>query len=346
MKKLLIVLMLLCCTAVTTSAVEFTAPVAPESAEQYMPDQQETFADGILYILKAAMKEFKPELAEVSGVCMSVIAITMLLGILGSISEHNKIIIRVISAVGIGVALLSPVNSMIRLGADTVTELTEYGKLLLPVMTAAVAAQGGVTSSAALYTGTVFFNALLCSVITRIIIPGVYIYLCLCIANNAFSQEILKKIRDFIKWGITWGLKWILYFFCGYMSITGVISGSVDASALKVTKLSISGMVPVVGGILSEASETVLVSAGLMKNSAGIYGIFAILAMCVRPFVEIGALYLLLKLTGAVCGVFANKSATELIQNFSTGMGFVLAMTGTICILLLVSIVCFMKGMS
>ena len=130
------------------------------------------------------------------------------------------------------------------------------------------------------------------------------------------------------------------------MSITGVISGTVDASALKATKLTITGMVPVVGGILSDASETILVSAGVMKSAAGVYGIFAILAVCVRPFVEIGALYLLLKLTGAVSSVFADKSATELIQSFSTGMGFVLAMTGTVCVLLLVSIVCFMKGMS
>ena len=346
MRKLLIASIIICCTVISASALNFTAPVAPESAEQYMPDEQETFAEGLLYILKSAITVLKPELAEVAGVCISVIALTLLMGILSSVTQQHKSVFHIISAVGIGVILLNPVNSMILLGENTVTELTEYGKLLLPVMTAAVAAQGGVTSSAALYTGTVFFNALLSTVIVKLIVPAVYIYLCLCIANNAFSQEMLKKIRDFIKWAITWGLKWILYIFCGYMSITGVISGTVDASALKATKLTISGMVPVVGSILSDASETILVSAGLMKSSAGVYGVFALLAVCVKPFVEIGALYLLLKLTGAVCSVFADKNSTELVQNFSTGMGFVLAMTGTVCILLLISIVCFMKGMS
>ena len=346
MRRILIVLLLICCTVISVSAMEFTAPAAPESAEKYMPDEQETFAQGLLFIIKTAIKELKPELAEVSSVCIPVIALSLLMGILNSITQENKTVFRLISAVSIGVILLNPVNSMVQLGANTVTELTEYGKLFLPVMTAAMAAQGGVTSSAALYTGTVFFNALLSSVIVKLIIPGVYIYLCLCIANNAFPQEMLKKMKDFLKWAITWGLKWILYIFCGYISITGVISGTVDASALKATKLTISGTVPVVGGILSDASETILLSAGLMKSSAGIYGIFTILAVCVRPFVEIGAIYLLLKLTGAVCSVFADKTSTELVQNFTTGMGFVLAMTGTVCILLLVSIVCFMKGMS
>ena len=147
-----------------------------------------------------------------------------------------------------------------------------------------------------------------------------------------------------MKWTMTWALKWVLYIFTGYIGITGVISGTVDASAIKAAKIGISGMVPVVGSILADASETILVSAGLMKNAAGIYGIFALLAMCVGPFLQIGAQYLLLKLTALVCDIFGYKPAGELIKDFSTGMGFVLAMTGTVCILLLISLTCFMKG--
>ena len=346
MRKWIIALVLVVCTVTSVAGMEFTAPEVPESAEQYMPEDQETFAQGLLYILKAAVTKLKPELRDVSRMCLSVIVLTLLLGIFSGFAQGSKTILRLVSSVAIGAVLLNPVNSMISLGANTVTELSEYGKLLLPVMTAAAAAQGGVTSSAALYTGTVFFTSILSFAITKLIIPGVYIFLCLCIANSAFSQEILKKSRDFVKWAITWGLKWVLYIFCGYMSITGVVSGTVDASTLKVTKLTISGMVPVVGKVLSDASETILVSAGLMKNAAGVYGIFAILALCVQPFVEIGALYLLLKFTSAVCGVFAEKSSCDLIRNFSTGMGFVLAMTGTVCLLLLISVVCFMRGMS
>ena len=138
----------------------------------------------------------------------------------------------------------------------------------------------------------------------------------------------------------------ILYIFTGYISITGVISGAVDASALKAAKLTISGAVPVVGSILSDATETILVSAGLMKSAAGVYGIFAFLAVCISPFLKIGAQYILLKVTCAVCNTFDCKSAVTLVESFSSGMGFVLAMTGTVCILLLVSVVCFMKGMN
>ena len=339
-------MMLLCSLAFPAHATEIAAPTAPEAAHPYMPEENESFADGLWFIVKQAISAFEPELASASGICLSVTSAALLLSILNSFAQEYEHKIQAVGAVIIGVLLLEPVNSMIQLGATTVEQLSDYAKLLIPVMTAAVASQGGLTSAAALYTGTVFFNTLLATIIAKLVVPALYIYLCLCIAECAVGQELLKKIRDFVKWLMTWCLKLVLYAFTGYISITGVISGTVDASALKAAKLTISGMVPVVGGILSDATETILVSAGTLKNAAGIYGIFAVLAICVSPFVKIGAQYLLLKLSGAFCHTFGSKTTMTLIQNFTTGMGFALAMTGTVCILLLISLVCFMKGMS
>lgn len=345
MRKFLLALLLLLVFIQPVSAMEFTAPSAPEAAQRYMPQENETFPEGLWYILRVAISDLRPEFAEASGVCLSLITIVLLISIVAGFSETSSGVLQLVGAVVVGLLLLEPANTLVSLGAKAVTELSEYGKLIIPVMTAAVAAQGGTTTSAALYTGTVFFNTLLTTFITRMLIPALYIYLCLCVANSALDQDMLKKARDFVKWLMTWSLKWVLYIFTGYISITGVISGTVDASALKAAKIGISGMVPVVGTILSDATETILVSAGLMKNAAGVYGIFAVLAVCIGPFLQIGVHYLLLKLTGSVCNVFGYKPAGDLVQDFSSGMGFVLAMTGTVGILLLISLVCFMKGL-
>ena len=155
---------------------------------------------------------------------------------------------------------------------------------------------------------------------------------------------MLKKFRDAVKWAMTWLLKIILYTFTGYISITGVVSGTTDAATLKAAKLTISGVVPVVGSILSDASEAVLVSAGTVKNAVGIYGLLAILAVWIGPFLRIGAHYLVLKALGIMCSVFEVKSVTELIGDFSTAMGLLLAMTGAVCLMLIISTICFMKG--
>jgi stage III sporulation protein AE len=100
----------------------------------------------------------------------------------------------------------------------------------------------------------------------------------------------------------------------------------------------------VVGGILSDASEAVLVSAGLVKNAVGVYGLIAIAAIAMGPFLRIGVHYLLVKLTATICNVFGTKNMTGLIEDFSSAMGLLLAMTGSVCLLLLISTVCFLKG--
>lgn len=344
MRKWIIFLLMAGILIMPVSAMEFTAPEAPGDIQEYMPDDQETFGEGLWYIIKTALFQLRPNLAVASGTCLSIIAVVLLIRIVSDFSNETNMTVRLVGAVAIGILLLQPVNSMVQLGVDTIQSVSEYGKLLLPVMTAALAAQGGTTSSAALYTGTVLFDTVLIRLIAGVLVPALYIFLCLCVAGCALEQDLLKKIRDFIKSFMTTCLKWVLYIFTGYIGITGVVSGTVDASVLKAAKLTISSAVPVVGGILSDASETILVSAGVMKNAAGVYGIFVVLAICVGPFLQIGIQYLFLKATAGICQMFGHKTSVTLVENFSVGMGFILAMTGAVCVMLLVSIVCFMKG--
>jgi stage III sporulation protein AE len=105
-------------------------------------------------------------------------------------------------------------------------------------------------------------------------------------------------------------------------------------------------MVPVVGGILSDASEAIVVGAGVMKGAVGVYGVLAITAIWLTPFVRIGVQYLMLKVVGAFCAGFDLKRSSGLIEDFASAMGLLLAMTGTVLVLLLVSTVCFMKAVT
>ena len=81
-----------------------------------------------------------------------------------------------------------------------------------------------------------------------------------------------------------------------------------------------------------------------MKNTAGMYGIIAVLALFLEPFLRIGIHYLVLKMTNLICGIFADKRISALIGDYSCAMGMLLAVTGAMCLLLLISTVCFMKG--
>lgn len=346
MKKLMIILLLLAMLPITANAMEFTAPQAPADAEKLMPEDSTSFSEDLWYIIRSAIPYLQPSVAEAGRIGLSLIVITLLISILQNISGASKHIVQLVGTIAIGVALFRPSNALIQVGVQTVKELNEYGKLLLPVMTAAMAAQGAPSTSAALYTGTVLFNTVLISGITKLIVPLLYIFLVISIANNCVGNEMLKNLQASTKGIMTWGLKAFIYIFSGYLTITGVVSGAADASAVKAAKLIISGSVPVVGKIISDASETILVSAGVMRSAAGVYGIVAIVAIFLVPFLKIGVQYLILKLTASVCSIFGAKESVSLIMDFSTIMGFILAIVGTVCLLLLISTVCLMKGIS
>ena len=337
-------ILLVLALAVPASAMDFTAPEVPQAGQSWMPDRTDSFGQGMLEILREAASALTPELAESGRTCFRLLAAALLLSLLRGAGGMSGRAVSLAGTVAVAGLLLQPTSSMIRLAAETVARLSDYGKLLLPVMTGAMAAQGGVTASAALYAGTAFFDAVLSAAVAGLLVPLIYFFLALSVANAALGEGLLQQLAGFVKWLVTWLLRLILYLFTGYLAVTGVVSGSADAAALRAAKLTISNMVPVVGGILADASETVLVSAGLMKNAAGIYGLLAVTAVWIGPFLKIGVLYLLLKLTGAVCGTLTDGGTARMIQDFSAAMGLLLAMTGTVSLLLMVSTVCFLKG--
>ena len=346
MRRLVILVILLMLIPRTVFATEYTVPQLPESAQEYMPANTESFADGLWYIIKNAIGNVQPIIAQASSQCLSCICIILLCSIVQGISGNAKSLIILAGTILISVVLLRPADNLIKISSETIREMTDYGNLLLPILTGALASQGAVGTSAALYAGTALFVGLLNKLITILVVPLIYIYCCLCICCCALAQPILEELKKFVKWLIVWLLKTVLYVFIGYMGITGVVSGTADAAAVKAAKLAISGAVPVVGGIIADASETILVSAGLVKSSVGVYGLLAFISILIGPFFKIAIPYLLLKMTGSVCMIFGVKEPSKLIQDFSGTMGMLLGMSGAVTLLLMISTVCFMKGIT
>lgn len=344
MRKCIILLIILLFTVFPVSAMEFNPPQVPDSGETVMPDSYDSFGAGLWYIIRKAMESIQPEFLEACGICLALVAVILLTSIVKIVAPNQGRVISVTGSVMVGCLLLRQSQTFVSLALEVIAELNGYGKLLLPVMATALAAQGGTTTSAALYGGTVIFNSILTSIITTAFVPAIYFFLSLSLGESATGNKMLKDIKNFMKWFMTWFLKISIYLFTGYLGITGVVSGTADAAAIKAAKLALSGFVPVVGGIISDASETILLSAGVMKSAVGIYGLLAITSLFIGPFLKIAIQYLLLKVTSAACRTISGKDDTVLIGDFSVAVGFLLAVICTIGVMLFVSTVCFMRG--
>ena len=327
----------------TAAAQELTPPSVSPEAELLMPEDTASFGKGLLTMLQKALPAFHGELRQGIRTGLSVFCCVLLVSILQSAGCAASAT-ELVGAVSVTCLMLGSSRSLIGLAAATAGELGEYSKLFLPVLATAASARGSVTSSAALCTGTLVFTAFLSSILKRILLPVIYLYLAASVAGCAIGEDMLKKTGEQIKKFFSWFLKSLLGVFLAYMSITGAVTGTADKTALKATKAAISTVVPVIGKNLADASEALLLSAELVKNFIGIYGIFAFFAIFLSPFLKIAVHYLILKGVSALCGMVGSKRLGQLTEDFSSAMGLLLGMIGAMCALSIIGTVCFMKG--
>lgn len=144
--------------------------------------------------------------------------------------------------------------------------------------------------------------------------------------------EMLKKIT-------TWCLSGLLVLFTTYLTVSGAIAGAADAQAVKLARSALSAAVPVVGGILSDAAESVLAGAGILQGMVGTAGMLAVLGACLLPFLRLGCQYLLYQGASLVAAAAGPKKLTKLISMLGDAFGLVLAMTAASALLLVISLV-------
>lgn len=320
----------------------------PEEAQEIMPEispnETASFWESAEELFLSALGQSGGSMKSALRLCAILLALVLLCSI-AAIAPNQKgnSAISIAGALGICTVFIGTANTMAALASDTVENVSNYSTMMLPVLASASAMSGGMATSSALYAGTVLFSELLMQLISKLLIPALYFFFAISTAEAALSSELLSEIREFIGWLISKSLRIIVYIFLGFLSISGVIGGAADAAAIRATKATLSGMVPVVGGIISDASETLLASASILKSSIGVFGMVVVLAICIVPFFQIGIQYLMLKVTAAVSGTVGLKPHVMLLKNFSSGMGYLLAMCGTCCFLLMISFVCFIK---
>lgn len=246
-------------------------------------------------------------------------------------------------AIALTLICVGNLDAMIGLATGTLQQITDFSSLLLPVLCSACAASGGVTSAGVLYAGSSLFMSVLTRAVTSFLVPLVYAYTALAAAECMAVQSGLEKLRELTGWVIQTALKAVMTLFTAYLAITGIFSGGADEMTLKAAKAALSGALPVVGGIVSDASQSVLASAATIKNAAGIFGMLAALAIGLLPFARIALQYLALKLCTALSGMMAVPEHVKLLGALSSAMGYMLAMTGSAILMTLISCCCFMK---
>ncbi len=301
---------------------------------------------GLSKLYEAVESEFGGILKDAlkSGITILAAAVFCAIGTVfcGEGRERNYIVLAGVLA--ISAAVFGNLHSFVGLGKTVLLDLNAFSHVLLPTLVSAAAGGGAVTSAAAKYAATALFMDILITVGTGVIMPLIYAYMASSAAKAAFGGEALEGVVKFIKWAITALLTVLMLAFTLYLTITGIISGTADAAAVKTAKTVISASLPVVGGIVSDAASAVVNGMSILKNSVGVFGLLSVCAVCLVPFLRLGLHYIIYKAVAALAGSIADVRISKFIDAIGTAFGMTIGLSGAAALMLFFSIISVLKA--
>lgn len=358
MRKIWIIFLLLWCMAPAYGAEipEEITDAMPDSAKELLEDTDKvenftSLGDGLSGLWERTCKLLAVTVQDSLGgvvLIMSAILLCSLAEDCFGAAGGGRMLdpVPLVGTMVILLAVGSNMKSLMGLGEQTIEELDIFSKALLPTLSAAAAAGGCAVSASVRQVATVFFSDLLISLIRSLLLPLVWVFVALSAADAILPACRLSGIAQGLHKAATWLLSGSLLLFTGYLSLSGAFASSADSLTLRMARSAIGTAIPVVGGIISDAADTILAGAGVLRQSVGIVGTLTILATCILPFLKLGVQYLLLKLSAFFAAAVAPEPLVKLLHALSSAFGLVLGMTGATAAMLLISVASSVKVVS
>ena len=239
MRRVVICMLLaLLCTVPCQGAEKLEVPGLDklwDQAEDYGVEQGTDLDSGLSNLFSDALNQVGGLLRSSAATGLKLLAVVLLCSLAESVrppgEKEGLQAAEVAGALSITALTMTDMAAMIGLGRDTIGRMDLFSQTLLPVMAVLTAATGGVSTAAVHQGATVFFAQLLITAMDRLLIPLIYAYVAASCAYAAAGNPGLQKLAGLMKSAATFLLTALLLAFVGYLTASGAIAGSVDASA-------------------------------------------------------------------------------------------------------------------
>ena len=290
-------------------------------------------------VLSSAREQLKSEIRFSS----VLISIALLCSLASALSPGGRIaeLIELAACCGGTILLAGGLESEIGQATESLQRLSDYAKVSLPAFFTTVAACGAAVSASVKYAAACFVMDLFMTLSQRLILPLIYAYLAVTVSGSLFENSILTAAARIIKWCAITAMTGVTSVFCLYISLSGLISGSADAAAVKAAKTVVAAGLPVVGRILSDSASSILAASAVIKNSAGVFCLIAVCAICAGPFAVLAVKVLIYKACSALAELSCGGRFAKLLSGIGGVFAMLLGMVGSYGVMLFLS---FMSG--
>ena len=278
----------------------------------------------------------------------SVMVVVIIHSILKAISENlgNENVSKIayyIEYILIITLVMTNFSTIITEMKEAVQNLTGFANTLIPLMITLMMTTGNIVSSGMLQPILLLLITFISNFMTSILIPIALVSTALGIISKISDQAQVGKLSKFLHSSMVWILGTVLTLFVSVTSLEGGLTASIDGVTAKAAKTAISSVVPVIGSILGDAVNTIVGCSNIIKNAVGMVGIIVIIAICIRPILQLAVLTVTYYLGAALCEPIADEKVVGILEQMGGTFKIFLAVMFALTALLIIGIAIVMK---
>lgn len=278
----------------------------------------------------------------------SVMVVVIIHSILKAISENlgNENVSKIayyIEYILIITLVMTNFSTIITEMKEAVQNLTGFANTLIPLMITLMITTGNIVSSGMLQPILLLLITFISNFMTNILIPIALVSTALGIISKISDQAQVGKLSKFLHSSMVWILGTVLTLFVSVTSLEGGLTASIDGVTAKAAKTAISSVVPVIGSILGDAVNTIVGCSNIIKNAVGMVGIVVIIAICIRPILQLAVLTVTYYLGAALCEPIADEKVVGILEQMGGTFKIFLAVMFALTALLIIGIAIVMK---
>ena len=278
-----------------------------------------------------------------------IIAIILISAALGCVEiKSSAMTAAVYAAAAASAAVIAvPVSSVINASVNALQGTGIFMLSFIPIFAVIVAASGAAVTAASMSALLLAAAETVTYISSFAVLPLMGGYLAVSV-SGAVSPAIKKSgIAETVKKLAFWIMAFISAVFIGILGIQTAVNASADTLASKTAKFIIGSSVPVAGGVLSEAINTVTASMGLLKSSVGIYGALACAVTLLPLVIELLIWRAVLLVTSAASELFSLGGIAGLLRAVDSMMSVligIILLVGAMFVISLAAVVTGVRG--
>lgn len=214
----------------------------------------------------------------------------------------------------------------------------DFMLVLIPVF-AGIVSVGGNPALAISFNTVAFSFAEAVALLFEGVVPAVLAVL-IAIYCAGVINPVLKfdGIGRTVSKAITLFMAFLAGVFVAVLSIRGVIAGAADSVTIRGVRFLIGNTVPVVGSAIGEALNSVVAGMGLIKNTVGMLGVGALIAINLPAVINVLLWKCSLYFISVCADIFDNKEVKGFSDNISSVLSVILGAVLFTCFVFIISI--------